>query len=184
MKWSLNELRQAGSEPIMVNEELDLTLALKKRRPEIISASKVAVQGLFSVDKLGVLGYFKVQVELTLPSTRSLEPTVLPLSFEVTEHYVSYHEHDLSGFEDTDVVIVLDKDILDFDRVIEDNILLQIPMQVLTKAEQQAQSKQMPSGQDWRVVSESQLEQLRKDEKTLDPRLAKLADFFGENQED
>ena len=57
-------------------------------------------------------------------------------------------------------------------------------MQVLTKAEQQAQSKQMPSGQDWRVVSESQLEQLRKDEKTLDPRLAKLADFFGENQED
>ena len=129
MKWSLNELRQAGSEPIMVNEELDLTSALKKRRPEIISASKVAVQGLFSVDKLGVLGYFKVQVELTLPSTRSLEPTVLPLSFEVTEHYVSYHEHDLSGFEDTDVVIVLDKDILDFDRVIEDNILLQIPMQ-------------------------------------------------------
>ena len=29
MKWSLNELRQAGSEPIMVNEELDLTSALK-----------------------------------------------------------------------------------------------------------------------------------------------------------
>ena len=184
MKWSLNELRQAGNEPILVNEQLDLTVALKKRRTDLIAASKVDVQGLFSVDKLGILGYFKVKVTLTLPSTRSLEPTKLPLEFELTEHYVSYHEQDLSRFEDTDVVIVLQRDILDFDKVIEDNILLQIPMQVLTKAEQQNQADMMPSGRDWRVVSESQLEQLRKDEKGLDPRLAKLADFFGENSQD
>ena len=36
---------------------------------------------------------------------------------------VGHHERDLSRFEDTDVVIVLENDILDLNGVIEDNIL-------------------------------------------------------------
>ena len=45
---------------------------------------------------------------------------------------------------------------LDLNSVIEDNtILLQIPMQVLTKAEQQDDAT-MPNGGDWNVVSEGE----------------------------
>ena len=182
MKWSLNELRQTADEPLMFEETLDLKASLTKRRPEILDVSPVLVKGVFSVDELGVLGYAKVKTTVTLPSTRSLEPAEVDLEFEFTEHYVSHHERDLSRFEDTDVVIVLENDILDLNSVIEDNILLQIPMQVLTKAEQQDDAT-MPNGGDWNVVSEGELKKMQKDEDGVDPRLAKLKDFF-ENTKD
>lgn len=183
MKWSLNELRQVGGQPIEVDETLQLEDALKKRRPDIIGASKAHVHGLFSVDELGVLGYLQVNITLVLPSTRSLEPVTLNLDFDLTEHYISHHEHDLSYFEDTDVVIVLKNDILDLDKVIEDNILLQIPMQVLTTAEKRADFE-MPTGRDWNVISESQLKKIQEEKTELDPRFAKLQDFFSENSEE
>ncbi len=66
--------------------------------------------------------------------------------------------------------------------MIEDNILLQIPMQVLTKAEQQDDAT-MPNGGDWNVISEGELKKMQKDEDGVDPRLAKLKDFF-ENAKD
>ncbi len=175
MKWSLNELRQTADEPLMFEETLDLKASLTKRRPEILDVSPVLVKGVFSVDELGVLGYAKVKTTVTLPSTRSLEPAEVDLEFE-------FHERDLSRFEDTDVVIVLENDILDLNSVIEDNILLQIPMQVLTKAEQQDDAT-MPNGGDWNVVSEGELKKMQKDEDGVDPRLAKLKDFF-ENTKD
>ena len=117
-----------------------------------------------------------------LPSSRSLEAAEVPLVFDFTEHYVSQHEHDLSRFEDTDVVMILPNDILDLDNAICDNILLQIPMQVLTATEQSS-DESMPSGNDWSVVSESQLKKSRKDEDGVDPRLSKLKDFFKNSEE-
>ena len=117
MKWSLNELRQTADEPLMFEETLDLKDSLKQRRPDILDVSDVLVKGIFSVDELGVLGYAKVKVKIVLPSSRSLEPAELDLNFDFTEHYVSYHERDLSRFEDTDVVIVLENDILDLNSV-------------------------------------------------------------------
>ena len=175
MKWSWNELRQTGAKPLQFDETLEMQAKLKQRNADIIAVSPVRVKGVFSVDELGVLGYMQVEVKVTLPSTRSLQPTEVLLNFDLTEHYVSHHDVDLSRFEDTDVVIVLEDDILDLVSVVEDNILLQIPMQVLTEEEQQADAI-LPSGQDWNLVSEDQLN--KQQENQVDPRLAKLKDFF------
>lgn len=182
MKWSLNELRQTVDEPLTFSETLDLKDALMSRNSDIIDVSPVRVKGIFSVDELGVCGYCEVETSLVLPSSRSLEAAEVPLSFSFTEHYVSQHEHDLSRFEDADVVMVLPNDILDFDGAVCDNILLQIPMQVLTATEQSS-DRNMPSGTDWSVVSESQLKEARKDEDGVDPRLAGLKDFFKDSDE-
>ena len=176
MKWSWNELKQAFANPIQFETTLDLTESLKARNKEILAVSKIEVNGIFSVDELGVLGYMRVKVKVTLPSTRSLKPSDVWLDFDLTEHYVSRHDQDLSRFEDTDVVIVLEDDVLDLASVIEDNILLQIPMQVLTEDEQ-CQDAHLPSGKDWDVVYE---DQLKKHPKTGDPRFAKLKDLFKE----
>ena len=150
------------------SETLDLKDELMARNSDIIDVSPVEVKGIFSVDELGVCGYVKVKTKLVLPSSRSLEAAEVPLVFDFT---------DLSRFEDTDVVMVLPNDILDLDNAICDNILLQIPMQVLTATEQSS-DESMPSGNDWSVVSESQLKKSRKDEDGVDPRLSKLKDFF------
>ena len=55
-------------------------------------------------------------------------------------------------------------------------------MQVLTATEQSS-DESMPSGNDWSVVSESQLKKSRKDEDGVDPRLSKLKDFFKNSEE-
>ena len=49
-------------------------------------------------------------------------------------------------------IILLDKPTIDLDESVEDNILLSIPIQVLTEEEQNSQ--EMPSGNDWEVISE------------------------------
>lgn len=177
MKWSWNELRQSGAKPLQFDETLEIQNDLIKRNTDILAVSPVRVKGVFSIDELGVLGYMQVEVKVTLPSTRSLQPTEVCLNFDLTEHYVSRHNVDLSRFEETDVVIVLEDDILDLKSVIEDNILLQIPMQVLTEEEQKADAI-LPSGRDWNLVSEDQLN--KQQENQVDPRLAKLKDFFKE----
>ena len=181
MKWSLNELKQTADEPLMFEETLDLKDNLMSRRKDLLDVAPVYVKGVISLDSLGLCAYVKVKAMLKLPSSRSLEPADLSLDFDFTEHYVSQHEHDLSRFEDTDVVIVMQNDILDLDSAVGDNILLQIPMQVLTEAERNSEV-QLPQGEQWTVMSESQLSTSRKDEDGVDPRLAKLKDFFDNSQ--
>lgn len=177
MKWSLKELNQAIVEPISFNETLDLSSDLKELRPDLIDVKPVKVDGLFSVDELGVLGYYKVSCDLVLPSTRSFEPVEITLNFDVTEHYLSHHQPDMSEFENTDVVIILEDDILDLSKVIEDNILLQIPMQVLS-AKEASSDQPLPNGDDWDVLTEDSKRENRT--QTIDPRFAKLKDFFSE----
>ena len=57
---------------------------------------------------------------------------------------------------------------------IEDNILLNLPLQVYTPEE--LESDEMPSGADWEVVSEETFARKRQEEKSdqIDPRLAGL----------
>ncbi len=176
MKWSLNELGQIGSTPFQFDEVVDLTDSIGKRNSEITAISPAHVSGFFVVDSLGLLGSFKVSVKVTLPSTRSLKLVEVPLDFEVSEYYVSYRTHDLSRFDANDVVIILENDIFNLDQAVEDNILLQIPTRVLTTDEEASAS--LPQGKDWEVSDDSRNDQIRKDKNTVDPRLAKLKDFF------
>lgn len=180
MKWSYQELQQLGDAPQQFLKTLDLTKRLQARQPDLIKVAPVEVKGLFSRDELGVSGYYEVTTNVTLPSSRSLKPVTVPLQFSTTEHYLSQHDaYRLKEFEDTDVVLVLDNDLLDLDEVICDNILLQLPMQVLAPDEKSGQA--LPDGEDWQVVSEGQSQQPNAKHTEIDPRLAKLKDFFSQN---
>nr|WP_321314808.1 YceD family protein [uncultured Ligilactobacillus sp.] len=183
MKWSLNELRQAKEKPIQFEETLDLESALKQRRSDIISLTPVKVKGIFTLDSRGILGGFNVKTTITVPSTRTFEPVKIPLDFDFSEYYVSEHQDDLSQFDSLDVVIKLDNDILSLEKVIEDNILLQIPMQILSKKEQEATVDEMPQGENWDVLTEKQIEEDSRHNHEIDPRMVKLKNFFKENDD-
>lgn len=178
MKWSLNELRQAKETPIEFDTTLDLEAALKERRNDLISAAPVQVEGVFTVDQRGILGSFNVKTKIQVPSTRTFEPVTIPLDFDFSEYYVSHHQNDLSQFDDLDVVIVLENDVLALEDVIIDNILVQIPMQVLSEKEQHAEFSEMPQGKSWGVLTEDQLKNNAHRKDQIDPRMAKLKDFF------
>ncbi|KRN88540.1 YceD family protein [Ligilactobacillus ceti] len=184
MKWSLSELRFTGEKPLNFEETLNLEQALQKRNPELIAVSPIEVSGFFTVDEMGTMLYARVKVTLTLPSTRSFQPVDLPLDFDLTEHYISHFDRQrLAEFGDNDVALVLEDDLIDLDQVVLDNILLQIPMQVLTNDEQQATEATLPTGNDWQIVTEDQVKKKQEESPKIDPRLAKLQDFFEKNDE-
>lgn len=184
MKWSLNELRYTADKPLEFSEDLDLKKSLQARNPEILDVAPVHVDGLFTVDELGTMLYAKVKTTVTLPSTRSFKPVPLDLAFDFTEHYLSRFDRDkLKETADSDIALVLDDDIIDLNTVIVDNILLQIPMQVLA-ADEQAADATLPTGKDWNLLTEDQVAEKQKDNTDIDPRFAKLKGFFDEKLND
>ena len=51
-------------------------------------------------------------------------------------------------------------------------------MQVLSKKEQNAKFSEMPQGKSWGVLTEDQLKNNAHQKDQIDPRMAKLKDFF------
>ncbi|CAM3081545.1 YceD family protein [Lactiplantibacillus plajomi] len=182
MKWSLSQLKSTRETPLQFDEALDLKHPLMTRYSEIMDVKTVHVKGIASYDKDSVLISAAVEATLTLPSSRSLTPVDVPLAFQMTEYYVPQGT-DLSRFdEEVDTVIILpEDDILDFDVAVEDNILIHIPMQILSEAE--LNGEPMPTGKGWEVLSEDDLADQAAELKTVDPRLAKLKDLFPDQED-
>ncbi|GEO69949.1 DUF177 domain-containing protein [Levilactobacillus acidifarinae] len=178
MKWSLTELRKTHrSEPLAFEETLDLKADLMARYgDEVLDLTPVKAKGLVSVVSEGdVVVVAQIKATLTVPSSRSLAPVTLPVDFQMTEYYVS-DAAATQRFEKTDVVMVVPDDVIDFDKAVGDNLILQIPMHILSDTEKQGAA--MPEGTGWQVVSEADLAKVEAENQTVDPRLAKLKDFF------
>jgi len=184
MKWSLLELRKYQDMPLTFEETLDLKNELMGRDNQIIDLAPVKVQGMVTVSKKDYILHYTVDTVITLPSTRSLEPVELPLQFSVNEVFMTpeqYQQRDDQLPEEE--VLILETQTLDLDDSVADNILLGIPMQVLTEAEKA--SNDLPSGDDWAVISEAdfQRQQESQEQTIIDPRLAKLSALFKEEEE-
>ncbi|KRL03214.1 hypothetical protein FC81_GL000216 [Liquorilactobacillus capillatus DSM 19910] len=152
---------------------VDIAVSIKARDEDILAISPAHVKGIFSQDTLGLLGYLRVAVTVTVPSTRSLVPVEVPLKFDISEYYVSHHDNNIERFDENDVVIILENDVIDLNQILEDNILLQIPTKVLTTEERQ-QAADL-KGNDWNLIEE---DHKAKNSNDVDPRMAKLKDFF------
>jgi uncharacterized protein len=156
MKWSLNELNK--KKRIEFDERLDLNATLTQRSPEILDISDVQVVGEISYDDgLYVLTY-RAFYELTLPSSRSLKPVIVPMELAVAEVFAPQEYAAGQDQDDLDasMILYLDKDLIDLDESVADNILLEIPLQVF--AEDETDDAELPSGSNWKVMSEADYE--------------------------
>lgn len=184
MKWSLLELKKYQETPLMFEETLDLKSQLIKRDGQIIDLSPVKVKGLMSVDKQGYLLHYQVETTMTLPSTRSLTPVAIPFDFSVDEHFMTpeqFQRRDEMIVEEE--VLIVEGQTISLDESVADNLLLAIPLQVLTEEEKQGSA--MPSGNDWAVLSEEDFaNQKEAQAQQVDPRLAKLSELFNESDDD
>ncbi|GFH42593.1 hypothetical protein Hs30E_11440 [Lactococcus hodotermopsidis] len=158
MKWSLQELTKKNT------VEFDLTLDLEKelmsREPEILAVSDVLVHGRVDADKGIYMLNFTADYTLTMPSSRSLAPVDVPLQLTVsesftTQDYFERHKTDLAS----EMIFILEKDLIDLAESVADNILLEIPLRVLTEAEKH--SEVLPAGSSWQVLSEEDYARLQ-----------------------
>lgn len=182
MKWSIGELRRYKEEALNFSETIDVNDALKSRDEEILAVAPVIVEGILSVGKKEYILHYRLKTTVTVPSARSLKPVDLPLDLSVDEVFMTREQWSLLDEERDEEILVLDNDTIDLTDSIEDNILLAIPMQVLS--EEERQTTDLPKGNDWEVVSEEEYLQKKESAETIDPRLAKLSELFNESEDD
>ncbi|GAO99749.1 YceD family protein [Fructobacillus ficulneus] len=185
MKYAKQQLAKYQQTPLMIDEKLLLQNLIDERFSDlIISARSVQVQGTIrSIENEDIVLAVSVVADLTLPSSRSLAPVDWSIELPIHETYISDEER-LKTFEDEDAVFVLENNSIDLDQVVLDNLVAALPSQILTKDEENEQT--LPTGKDWQVISEEDFaeqeakeqKESQADEKQLDPRLAKLDDFF------
>lgn len=185
MKWSLAELRKNQETPLQFNETLNLKNELMKRNEQILDLAPVHVEGLVVVETEDYILHYTAKTTITLPSSRSLEPVKLPMNFSVDEVFMTPEQYaQLDESVQAEEVLLLEKQQLDLNDSVADNLLLEIPVQVLTEDERQHGT--MPSGTDWAVISEEEYEKQKETERkeTTDPRLADLSSLLEDLEED
>ncbi|OTN77169.1 hypothetical protein A5886_002265 [Enterococcus sp. 8G7_MSG3316] len=184
MKWSLLELRKYQEEPLVFDETLDLKHQLIQRDGQILDLSPVKVKGFMSAGKHEYLLHYQVETTMTLPSTRSLAPVAFAFDFSVDECFMTpeqFQRRDETIVEEE--VLLIDGQTISLDDSVADNLLLAIPLQVLTDEEKE--STDMPSGNDWAVLSEEDYAKQKETQaQQVDPRLAKLSELFNNESDD
>ncbi|MGX6961475.1 YceD family protein [Vagococcus xieshaowenii] len=184
MKWSLMELRRYQHEPLVIDTTIELADTLLKRDETILGVGPVKVVGTINVEPREYIAQVQFDVVLTLPSSRSLEPVDYPMTIAFDEIYMIPEEYALvKGTEGYEHAIILESSTLDLREAIEDYILLNIPLKVLTEEEMLAD--ELPSGDAWTIMSEEDYlyQQMETQAQTIDPRLAKLSALLDNNEE-
>lgn len=181
MKFNKNQLQKYRQQALPLDDDLDLTpLAQTRFADSILALSLLHVTGQIRyADHDDLLLHAHVTGQVTVPSSRSLAPVVREIDMVIDERYIE-EEARLDDFEETDAVFVLENDTLNVDEAVLDNIVAELPLQILTPEEQENET--LPSGKDWHVISEATFENEKKsaEAEQLDPRFAKLDDFFKE----
>lgn len=167
LKWALAELAKYKTEPLVIDGKVDLTNSLKKRRKDILDATPVSVKGIVMLEgENRYLVDLNLEVTLTLPSSRSLEPVPYEMNIAFTEIYLAPNlSQDTVEELDDQIVISLEKDIIDLRKPIEDTLIASIPMKILSKEE--LVSNERPKGDDWELILEGE----ESSEKIKDPEV-------------
>lgn len=167
MKWTRSELLK-NSLHVNFDDDVEIDSSEFEDNPLINGVQDVHVSGNGFLDDENDCFYCKIYVEgvMLVPDSITGEEIEYPFSTESNETY-SFEEK-----EDEDVRIVSDELIDLMDAVIDD-ILLEVPLEV-----SDVQEGEYPEGDGWKVYSEAEYQESRKDQ--LDPRLAKLKQFKSE----
>ncbi|AZV42158.1 MULTISPECIES: YceD family protein [Peribacillus] len=172
MKWTISQLQKIRDKHLQIDEIVDVT-DIKERDPQIRDVSPMKVTGRADIGSTKVTFHLHLSGKFILPCSRTLVDVNYPIDIETTETFL----FKTAGIEyDGDDVTIVEGDVVDLLPVIKENLLLEIPMQVFCE-DVNSEEAAPQSGNDWTVISEEENKQ------KVDPRFAKLADFFENNKE-
>ena len=172
MKWSIHQLSKYRKDgmPLDTNVQLD---NLKTRNSDIRNVSPVHVKGLCTFGASQMTCQLTVSATLTLPCARTWEDVEYPVNIETVEIF-SWIDEEQRGDVNGDIHFI-DGDVVDMKPVLEELILLEMPMQVFKENTE----GQVQGGKFWSYSTDEDVEIANKvDEPKLDPRLAALAKYF------
>ena len=178
MNLYTQEIRK-NPEGLAFDQELDLLKDLQKRNPEILDLKNVTATGRVAYDTgLYVLDY-QLNYTIVLASSRSMEPVELQESYPVTEVFSedAQSEADIEALEE-DLILPIEGGRIDLSESVEDNILLNIPLKVLTPEEEAGQG--FIEGNDWKIMTEEEYQEVQALKKEENSPFAGLQGLFDE----
>lgn len=171
MKWTVSQLQKIRDKDLKFDEMVDVT-DIKERDPQIREVSPIRITGRADISSTEITFHLHLSGEFILPCSRTLVDVKYPIDIDTTETFLLKS----AGFDyDGDDVTIVEGDVVDLLPVIKENLLLEIPMQVFCEDVNREEAAPQ-SGKDWTVISEEENKQ------KVDPRFAKLADFFDNNK--
>lgn len=168
-----------SKEPITsVKQEVQVRSEFLERSKNLVYEVKnVIVTGQLFYNSPYVTGDFRVKTKLVVPSSRSLAPVDFKQDFHFSENYTEDNVSKEKLDESEIPIVKVDDDRIDLQTAIEDNILLNIPITILTPEEEKEDI--YPEGEGWSVISEETFDKSKQDR--VNPAFAKLKTLFDEN---
>ncbi len=176
MMFSISEIKK-NPDGISFNVSLDIKEKLAERNKDVLDVKGIFVQGNVSYDDGLYLLNYTLDYTITLPSSRSMLPVDVHQIEEVSEVFIE--AVDIHAKEDLvreNLILVLEEDYIDLEESAIDNMLLTIPMQVLSEEEQNSDT--MPSGNSWSVLTEEQYDALQDKKKKENNPFSALNGLF------
>ena len=178
MNLFTQEIRK-NPEGLSFDQKMDLLKELQKRNPEILDLKDVKATGRVAYDT----GFYVLDYQLTytivLASSRSMEPVEIKESYPVTEVFAEdvQSEADIEALEE-DLILPIEGGKIDLSESVEDNILLNIPLKVLTPEEEAGQG--FIEGNDWKIMTEEEYQEAQALKKEENSPFAGLQGLFEE----
>ena len=168
-----------NTDGLAFQEEFNLLEDLQKRNPEILDLKHVVAEGRVRYeDGLYFLDY-DLSYTITLASSRSLEPVVFEESYPVQEVFMEEEgDHKKEEWIEDDLILVIEGNQINLAESVGDNILLNVPLKVLTPEEEAGQG--MAEGQSWKVLTEEEYQRLQDQKKESNNPFAGLNGLFEE----
>lgn len=177
MKWAIPQLSKYRQNGMPIDEIVQLD-GLMRRNSDIRRITPVHVKGFCTFGASQMNCHFQLTGTLTLPCSRTWEDVEFPFDIESDE---VFSWSDEINADEYDNVHPVEGEVIDVDPVLEELILLEIPMQVFKEG---AENPAPKNKADWSYLTEDEfLGQKEKDAQKTDPRLAALAKYFDQTDE-
>ena len=170
LKWNLQWIVKQKDGRFDFDETLSFPSEMFHNLSQINGLKDVNVTGQGRLDMKNRQLYvdFKVKGQMILPCAVSLEDVDYPFEIDSTAIFAFYKPQ-----EDEDV-IEAKRDMVDLTPVIFQEIMMDVPMRVVKEG-----ATLKTKGKGWKVLNE---EDESRDEDYIDPRLAKLKDYFKDKE--
>ncbi|TYR77630.1 DUF177 domain-containing protein [Rossellomorea vietnamensis] len=178
MKWSIIQLQKFRDRGMPLDETVDAS-EVKALDPQIRDVSPIHVTGRADISSDKVTFHLHIEGQLVLPCSRTLEDVHFPVDIDTVETFL-LKAKDYDQYEEEEVHR-MQGDVIDLMPVINELLVLEIPMQVFS--EKAKDDENLPSGKNWEVITEEQAIQAEEEEeKKVDPRLAGLAKLLEQDK--
>lgn len=169
MQWAVEELKRLGNRTLKFDEYVNVDDILDKNG-EIRQISPVRVQGHVIVSKTLISFHLHISGTMVLPCSLTLVDVDYPFSIETIESF-QLNEYVEVDEAENEYIHPIEGQFIDLMPIIKENVLLSIPMKVV-----HPDAKILESGEGWEFVTGEK----KKD--AIDPRMAKLAEFFNKDK--